>query len=338
MAKQGSVNINKEVLVNALSLLNLGLSNKDIIESGQCFSFHPDQIVTYNDDISICVPMKTGITGAVRAVELYQLVNKIDSDELNLQVSGNELKIKGGRTKAGLRLEGKVLPSIDIKNEFRQLPEGFFKALHFCQFSASRNRNKPHLTCVHIQGQFFTSSDGHRITEMWLEQPSPYDFLLPAERIKSLPKQGLTHMSLDRTWAHFINEQTGAVFSCRLRAGKELNVAKHFEIEGQSLVLPEELVQVTERAKIMTQGDTDLELMITLRLENNKLTCRAEKTGGWIEETLDIDYQGSPRELPLNPIFLAEILTHTREIMISERMCMFWGDNFRHVMMMMVAT
>lgn len=332
-----SLVINKPSLLQALDLLRPALASKEIQENSTSFSFLGDRIVTYNGFLSVCVPFQTGITGAVKADEFYKILNKIKADELTLTVVGNEIQIQSGKTRAGLRIDSKTLQAQEPENEFLELPQGFFEALNFCQFSASRDMTRPHLTCIHIQGQFITSSDNYRITETWMSKSSPYDFLLPAMAVQYLPRYNLTHMALDHSWAHFLDEQTGVLFSCLLKAGKLMDVASFFEVEGTTIRLPAELQDALERTKIMVEGDSALDLRITLRLESGRLICRGEKSIGWIEEILDLDYQGDQVDIIANPLFLAEILGRTQEMMVSQKVCMFWGENFRHLMLLAVS-
>lgn len=326
--------IKRQVLVDALSQLKPGLSQKDIIESGQCFSFHSDHIVTFNDLMSVAVPLETGIEGAIKAEEFYKLLDKIKGEDLTLIKSENEIRISCGKVKAGLSVSSKVLPALEPENEFLLLPKGFKEAINLCQFSASRDMTRPHLTCVHIQDQFITSSDNYRITEMWMDEPSPYNFLLPADAVEHLLRYNLTHLSLDLSWAHFLDEITGVVFSCRLKAGDQMDVAKFFEVEGTTVKFPSDLKDTLERTNIMVEGDSNLDLNIKLRLETGKLICRGEKSIGWVEETVDIDYAGEPVDMLVNPLFLAQILSRTQEMIVNQEVCMFWGSNFRHLMML----
>jgi DNA polymerase III sliding clamp (beta) subunit (PCNA family) len=325
--------IARQTLVDALSLLRPGLSNKDIIEAGKCFSFHDDRIVTYNGFLSVCVPLQTAMQGAIQAEEFYKLLDKVKTDELELTLEGNELRVKAGKVRAGLRISSQVSTPQEPQSDFQELPPGFLEALNFCQFSASRDMTQPHLTCIHIQDQFVTSSDNYRITEMWMDQVSPYNFLLPADTVQYLSRYNLTHIALDPSWVHFMNEETGVMFSCLLKAGQPMEVAKHFEVEGQVVHLPDELADALDRTKIMVEGDSILDLKIRLQLESGKLICRGEKAIGWVEEEMAIDYQGEPVTMLVNPLFLADILGRTREMMVSDKVCMFWGENFRHVMM-----
>lgn len=47
-----------------------------------------------------------------------------------------------------------------------------------------------------------------------------------------------------------------------------------------------------------------------------------------------MDYEGPTITMMVNPLFLADILSRTKEMIVSENVCLFWGENFRHVMML----
>lgn len=326
--------INRQTLVKTLNLLRPGLSNKDILEGGQCFNFHKDTIVTFNDIMSISIPLKTGIEGAIKAEEFYKLLDKITADELTLTRKENEIRVVAGKVRAGLQIHNKVIPPQPVNNGFEPLPTDFKQAINFCQFSASRDMTRPHLTCLHIQGNKISCSDNWRITQMIMADKSPYDFLLPAETVQHLVKYNLTHVALDKAWVHFGDEESGLTFSCRLKMADFINVDKFFEVDGAMVRLPEGLVEAIDRVKIMVDGDSDLDLQVKLHLENNKLTIRGQKEIGWVEEEIAIDYDDKPAIFQANPIFLAEILSRTKEMRVNDRLCFFWGENFRHVMML----
>ena len=323
--------INRQILVNALDQLKPGLSNKDIIESGMAFNFHKDQIVTFNDLISVSIPLDTGIEGAVRAEELHKLLDRIVSDDIELTQTESELRLKAGKIKAGLSLKDQILPPLYPEADWLEVPKQFMEAINFCQFSTSKEMTRPHLTCIHFQGTKVSSSDNWRITQFIMDSPIPYDFLLPADAAAFLTKYNITHMSLDPAWIHFAHDESGLIFSVRRKLADFINVDSFFEIQGNIVKLPD-LTKTLERTKIMVEGDSDRDLEIKIILADNALVCRGEKGIGWVEEKIDIEYEEEPVTMLVNPIFLTDILSRSQEIMIGQDACLFWGPNFRHVL------
>jgi hypothetical protein len=331
--------------LQALKLLQPGLASREIVEGSVHFHFHRDCISTYNDQFAVMVPFATEVEGAVRAEELYKLLDKMTGDQVEItqEPEENEIKIKSGRTKAGLRLLEKVVPPLEPENEFYALPKDYQDGLSFCQFSCSRDmtrvgdgtEERPNLTCIHIQGNLISSSDNWRVTQFVQTEPWPYDFLLPGEQAEPLGKYEFTHMALDWAWVHFFNEESGLLVSIRLKSGKPMDVEKYLQVEGEVILLPDEIKESMERSIIMVEGASLLDLRVELTLKENQLICKSKKSVGWLEEIIPIDYSGPQIQMIANPKFLQEILSLTQEMVIGEISCLFRGLNFRHVMMLM---
>ena len=325
--------IKRQTLVDALARLQPGLSNKDIIQGSQAFNFHGSHIITFNDLISVSVPLETGIEGAVKADDLHKLLSRITADEVELIQTEAELQVRAGRIRAGLSLDTQKLPHPGIENEWLDLPPQFKEATSFCQFSTSKDMTRPHLTCIHYEGVNVSSSDRFRITQFIMTEPVPVDFLLPAPAANALLKYEVTHMALDPAWIHFADCESGLIFSARRILAELIKPDQYFEVEGDKVQLPD-LAKTLERARVMTEADTDLDLTIRVELHPSKLICRGQKEIGWIQEEIDLVYQGEPRVMLINPIFLVDILSRTKDMIVSENMALFLGENFKHVMLL----
>lgn len=319
--------------MSALTQLKPGLSNKGIVERSACFHFHSDCVVSHNDVASVMVPFLSGITGSVKAEDFYKILESISEEEVALTVEEKELILSAGTTRAGFALYSDSVSPLTVEGEFFQLPESFVTGINFCQFSVSKDMTRPHLTCIHIRGRKISSSDNWRITQFIMEESSPLDFLLPSDFVSDLVKFPFTHVAKDLSWVHFADENSGAVFSLRLKAGDFIDVDSYFEIEGTQVSLPLDLIPAIEKAKVMTEGDHLLDIAVQLHIEPGKLICRGEKAVGWVEKEMAIDYSGPPIALLINPVFLQEILSCSNNVIIGEKSCLFESSNFRHALM-----
>lgn len=319
--------------MNVLACLRPGLSNKGIVESSSCLHFHPNCIVTYNSIVSVMVPFQSGIVGSVNANDFYKILEGITEDEVSLVVEGKELVLSAGKTRAGFALNGNSLPPLVVEEKFLPLPKSFWAGVNFCKFSISKDMTRPHLTCIHVQGNRISSSDNWRITQFIMEEPSPLDFLLPGDFINDIVGFPFTCVAKGSSWVHFSDEASGTILSLRLKAGDLIDVDPFFKVEGVSISLPADLTSAIEKAGVMSEGDHLLDLTIQLHLEPNRLVCRGEKSRGWIETEVAIDYSGPSTTFSIHPVFLQEILKHTYNMVIGEKLCLFEGENFRHVLM-----
>ncbi len=71
-------------LLKALDEVKPGVATKEMVEQTTSFAFIGDRVATYNNEIGISavVPgINTVMSGAIRAEEMYKLMNKIKKEE-----------------------------------------------------------------------------------------------------------------------------------------------------------------------------------------------------------------------------------------------------------------
>jgi len=201
--------INKSELKAALEKVRPALAQKEIIEQSTHFAFMGNWVVTYNDEISIrCQVPNLDLTGAVSAQELYTFLNRIKVEEIEAEITENEIRLKTGKSTAGLVLHPEIrlpLQEMGEIEEWHELPEGFMEALAFCRFSCSKDMSRPILTCVHVGDDYMESSDNIRFTYRGLpdgEIPVP-EFLIPGTTVQDLNRYVVTEIATSKGWVHF---------------------------------------------------------------------------------------------------------------------------------------
>lgn len=336
---------NRKKFIDVLQAVKPGLAQREIIEHSTSFIFKDNQLMTYNDEVS--VRHKLGkefkeLDGcAIQSKELFALLNKLTDEEIEIEVTDSELKVQGKKNKAGIKLEAanieEFVNALGKPKDWESLPASFLTAIGFCMFSAGKDMTKPLLTCIYVKGQDVLSSDDKRITHYELGNKADLEeLLIPASVAKDLKSYTPTEYSVTDGWLHFRNEEE-VVFSCRTMEGT-YSATKAMQIidsvEGETAKLPAGLPEALERAGIFSSG-TDIKTAnddrIKITLADGELTVRGEGSGGWFEETTRIRYKGEALEFEVNPAHLQAILSHTDEVMIGERMLKFEGENFSHV-------
>uniref|UniRef100_A0A6M3XSB0 Putative DNA polymerase n=1 Tax=viral metagenome TaxID=1070528 RepID=A0A6M3XSB0_9ZZZZ len=323
-------------LLAALASLRPGLANNGMVEQGSCFLFSPGMLAANNDFISITIPFEHGLEQimAVQGEELYKLVGKLSCPTIKLEANkdGAELLLIGDRVCAGLSSLADIQePEIPEIKKWSKLPEGFIAACSLALFSVSSDMTKPYLTCLWVAGDTVGSSDNYRITMVNMAEEVPSPFLLPGKAAEALVKHNPTHYHLDKNWLHFKDNASGMLFSVRRVEAEIPDVSDFLEVGGEQIELPAELAEAIDRSKLMTEGDHVIDLRVSLSLGDGQLVCRGEKDLGWIEETMECEYEGDPINLVMNPMFLAQILERTSLITIGENSCLFEEDGFTHV-------
>ncbi len=333
--------INRAELLDALEKTKPGLASKELIEQSTFFVFTGGMIVTYNDEISVAHPMKAieGIEGAIKAEELYNLLKKMNDEEIEIKVVENEFQICGKNIQAGLVLESEIrLPILhNIKpKKWTPLPDDFLTALKFVAFSCSDDMSKPVLTCVNVTPSHAEASDGFRVTRHTFSDTLPIsNFLIPESTVNHIIKYDVVDINVEDEWAHFQTKE-GTILSCRIfnDTFPDIDNMKLLDVDGFELTLPKNLGQVIERVSVFIDKQKgELELPdIQIRIADKIFRAKSKGEYGWIEEKTKINYKGEPLNFSTNPVFLKDIVSLTRKCIVGDNKMKFEGGNWVHVL------
>ena len=327
--------VQRKELIAALEEVKPGLASKDILAQSTSFVFTKEGITTFNDEISVYKPFKSGFEGAVRANELYSLLAKIKDDSIEVESTGAELIVKWGKkSKAGIRMEAEImlpLEEVDIEHaDFIKLPDNFLKAISIASYCAAKDLSKPHLTCVCINEGNVVASDNFRIIMVDFNSKLDTDqILLPASVVKFLVKYDVKKLSHSPGWVHFHTED-GLVFSARVLAGDFPEVDQYFAIKGHELQFPAGIIEILDKAGVFTGSSVNGDF-ISIAVEDRVMLIKGEGDYGWLEEPANCKYKGEKIEFQVDPSFLKDILKDLRQCIVGEGTLLFEGENFKHI-------
>jgi len=333
--------INKTELQNALEKVRPGLANRDLIEQATSFSFMGNRVVTYNDEISISHPVKDlAIKGAIKATALYEFLNRIKKDEIDIKEEENQVIIKSGKSKAGLIFENETkLPIEEIGEigDWEAVPKNFIEALKFCHPICANDMSRPTLTCVHITNNRAEASDSCQIVSYdFSEALSIKSCLIPATSVRALVKYNVTKVSLGESWIHFKTED-GTVFSSRILDHKFPDTSIHFNTEGIDFCFPENIEEILQRAFVFSKSANDTPMVVVSINEKGKIKITSKNEYGWFEESAVVkaDYNGGTISFSVGIEFLLGVFSKGQSCVIGAGKISFTGENWRHVVAIM---
>lgn len=327
----------RQELLDALELVRPGLAKEEVIEQTTFFAFAGGNVLTYNDEISISHPVKglVELEGAVKAEELYQLLGKLDKEDLELGEGEGELLVKAGKTRAGIALQKEIklpLEEIGGKGKWKKLPEEFLDAIKFTMFSCSKDTSRPVLTCINVREDgIIESTDNFRLTRYQLGGKIPVkSFLLISSSAKDLIKYDINQIAEGDSWIHFKSGK-GTVFSCRTFLDDYPSLDELLKVKGAKLEIPKGVDDSLKRAAIFSKRENELEEEALISFEKGKLKVRGQGPTGWLEEELDIKYKGKKVTISVNPHFLQAILPKVTECVLAEGSMKFEGEDWVHL-------
>ena len=329
-------------LLKALTFIKPGIASGSIIEQSDMVLMDMNRLVSYNDEIAVSHPFSIGHRGGVYANELIKLLQKLPSEEIEINEAEaedgkNQLILVCGSVEAGFFVAMEVtIPElgIDAIEEWYDLPELFCESVSFCLSSAATDMSKGILTCVNIEEDTILSCDNFRATKKILSAPLPDGIVLNIPRIavKDLPTYNPTQFAKDENWLHFRNTE-GTVFSTRTMAGDFPPVAGLFEnVEGEKVPLPKDLKDSLSRAEILASEDErSKNKVVGIEIVGGKIVCSGQGQSGWVTEKVTTSHKGDIPKFFINPGMLAQVLDSVQEATMTGRSLIFQGDGFSHV-------
>lgn len=326
----------KSELQKALEIVKPALSSRELIEQSTCFAFIDGMIVTYNDEISISHPVEgLEISGAIHAESLYQVLKKLKSDEIEFELSENEVMLISGKSRVGLKLESEIklpLNEISGKKKWKKLPDEFTNALKLTIPSASKNMSTAILTCVHVhESGFMEASDQLRITRYNIPAIGVSTFLLPASSANTALKLKPIKIAEGNGWVHFKNEE-GTVISCRIFDNDVFPQTEALlQVKGSQLSFPEKIKDLVDCASVFSKNEVSVEDVIEVSVNSKKITISSQSEHGWYRESVKSLYEGDEISFFIHPNLLKDILKEKNECVVSENKIKFSGDNWCYV-------
>jgi hypothetical protein len=332
-----SISVDRQDFINALKKVSPGVSTKDLIKEYACVQLSQNMISSFSERVIVSYPFALiGIECLVDHSILSNMLDKINSINVNLSLTDKELILSTEKIQSGIAIIDGEHPPVNLPNEWSDFPEELMTALQFCSFSISKDMTIPSATCIHIHGDKVLSTDTKRVTQFEMKEKSPFDFHVPYVVFKNLSGYKFVKMAKDNNLIHFL-EDNGAIFSFyQMSLDREISpetAKKFFDVKGVEVEFPQDFLKVIDRASVMTEGLIELDFVVDVHLEDNKFKVSSRKESGWFEEVGDIVYSWEPVTFRASAPFLMNILNKTKKATIGE-MCLFSGDNFNHVMVL----
>jgi len=331
----------RKELIEAIKYIKPGLTKDNVVELAEFISFNDNEIVSYNNEISISYPYETGLKGAVKGDELLRILQQMP-DDIKIETKKEKLVItKKGKNKitASLNLlpiQTDIWP--EIPENFEPLPENIVEGIKFCLFSVSPDPAMGALNCILIENDTIVSCDNFRATQFELEKTKgvkgkdTINILIPLSLAKVLVNYNITNFAENDSWL-FFEDEYGVIICCKKVEYDYPNdqVYGLFKSEGELISLPEGFNTTLDRSVILSQIDIENQKIVKLELLKNKMIISSSGDIGAYKEELSIDYDGEVLTIMVNPVHMKQILNNCSEFMLIESNINFKTDTFNHV-------
>jgi hypothetical protein len=344
-------------LVNALKAIMPGIDRQEIMTGTDSVVFENDWIRSFNEEVSVAYPFESKLLCAVRAEELYKVLNKMTDDEIKLTLAEDETHLiaEGKKTKLKMRaLEEteRIRRRMNVlgldKLSPEDVPKDLMEGIELCSYSASKDSTLGVMNSVAVKEDMIAATDNYRIATYLMEEKIENDFILPLPLVINLLKfvETIEQLQVTSSWIHFVTDKD-TIISSRRYAGdfpwaRVRQVAFGlFEGEKETYTLPEGLEESLGRAEILSSSEqADYVEYVTLSQEKDTLLIRGKRSVGEIEENIPWGKAQMPSNIRLliSPDFLRKILPITRDFSLDSqnKIALFHTEKFNNFMVVMI--
>jgi len=334
--------ISRLELLKAFKTLLPGVDSTNPTTMSDIFIFDGRWVKTGNNKLSISYPFPsdTGISGGVKAKELYKILAKMTDETVEMENVESTIIIKDRITNLTLNLIQDETTDRIIRNKklqriaWEKIPENFCKCLMLCMFSTSSDQNSGVWNTVYINGKDMVSTDNVRVSWAKLDKKMP-EFMLPVSSIVEVLKMEPNNYFIDSAWAHFQNEKNGIILSTRLVIGEypidDLKVLFDKETDAKEYVFPEDLQKSLSRVSVLSYKDGYIDLYYDDK--NGYLIVKGEREFASIKDKIKISRGTFPvkKRLHIAPDFLIDILPKTKNFKLAGNVILFEIENYKHI-------
>ena len=297
------MNVKRSELLKALKQCLPGIeSGAAVLEGADLFVFRNGNVHSYNDIISVAVPIKSDgllgadIEGAVRAEEFYGIINNFTGELITFEINqADKWVLKSGKAVATLTLmTGDFTNRFDNiapeKKKWQTIPTEFAQGLGVCRMPT----NKSTISGIYITAADIMSSDGYQINCFNWSGPEFEPFWISDASAGKLLKVGaLSHIQPKGAWVSFktIDGTTFSVKTLQAEKWPHEKLLSLLEIYEQaeddlSAVFPKELFDAIDRATSFHLTLSDRRA-VRLHISPKGIVVSAERASGSFEESVD---------------------------------------------------
>lgn len=330
--------INREELLQTLSLIKDQMGGKNILEYNSTFIFNGKFLIVFNDRIFAAIKYPTEFIANVPGKEFYKIINSIKAKNISIQKEENDLSIKAKNVNIVIKCLFIDLSTIDNlffslqKNNWSSLPVDFVQGLLLNVFCTAKDLTKPIFTCVHVKGNVVESTDNYRISRFVMNTPVKEEFFLPNDNVLSFLqlKTSFSYYQKINNWIFFSDEQKKIYFGMRDMVGEFPDTSSFFDMKGKKVTLPANIESNIDLVSVLAEGDYDFDKRITFEIKEGILKCRTSHEKGKIETKINIDTKQKIL-FEINPIFLKEIIKKTKTFVYNDSFLKFIDSNYEYI-------
>lgn len=336
------VQIDSNEWEKALSWAESGLSLNENIEQANRFIFQDEKVFSFNDEILVCAPLATGLTGAVIAKECMAVLGQFPKNApVEMMVEENMLVFKSKQknkvTKAGLDFQTEItLPLEEIsdlkKLKWKALPENFAQGLANVYPSASKSEAYSVLQSVHIKGEYIEATDNFNLVRYKIKGADLPEMCLYYQSVQKLLKFAVSSFSLAENWVFFKTKEHKIIVG--IRNFEQINFPTLDEFfknfKGAKIQLPENITEALSKASIFSSC-TDPDQLMDFYTKKGFIVLKIQNEKGFLEEKIKVKEDLPEFRMSVSLPQLSQIIKKSNSFELGENLARVKDENTQYI-------
>jgi hypothetical protein len=315
--------IDREGLLAKLESVEPGLSTKEVVDQSSAYIFDGATVTTFNGEIAARSPCElVGVSGAVSARHLKDLLLRLTDDAVDITTSDGELRLRARSGRGVVAMQAEIrLPVDQIETPD---PEGwcdlhpeFGDAVEVVGACAAKDDNNYKLLCVHITPGYVEACDNYQLARYPLPTGLASRSMVRRDSLRHVVALGMTQAAETETWVHFRNP-AGLALSMRRWSEdyEDLDLLLDAVQDTTPATLPGGMDEAMERTGVFS-ADSHTGDVVHVALTGGRMQLRGEGAGGWWEERKAVKYTGPDIAFMIAPKLLTEIADRAQDCEIA---------------------
>jgi len=316
------VTVDREALLQELREVSPGLSPKETVQQSSKFCFKDGQVMTFNEEVACRRPTILDIEGAVAALPLLHLLEKMKKKDVDIEVGNGRLKVNGKSELAKIAMDKEIelpIDEVEVPTKWKTLPVGFVEAVEIVYQCAYHNESHGHqISCVHLTKDYMEACDNNQIARFKIETGLDSPKLVKSFSIKNIVPMGATKFAETGAWLHF-KVPKGLIMSCRAYVGEYLEVDGFFQdTNSEKMTLPTGMAEAIETAQEFID-DTMYDGSLKVNISPGKILIEGAGDFGEYQKVKKLNYKGRELEFLVAPNVLKEVVNKYKDILVGDR-------------------
>ena len=297
--------IEKATLIASLKKVLPGVEKgATVIDGTDQLLFTGTTVSSYNGEIAVSAPCDTqGLSFSVKGMDFYNLASRMSDIMISINVDGNKVKLKAGRTTASMVILDSTKVSESVKAldldglEYKPLPNDFIDDVRMCSLTGNVESLRGIAVGPYGDSSAIFETDSNRICINLLSEAMDPFWVDDSTFNDALKVGNPDSYVVSGAWLH-LKYADGTVFSAKRKdhsaypfdicAGflKTIPTAKVI-VKG---CLPSNIAEAVSRVAILAAGvDSKGARLVELTFNKEELGLYAEKVSGNASETIPWD-------------------------------------------------